>query len=307
LFPMGEPEPRVLVWVDREGRETPTGFVFDEGRQVSVGANGAIGVSLSFDETRAAMVAAGAPMIVDLDDPASRRTLPRPGTGIAYANWEPSGERISVLGNADGAFRGYLIPVSGTGQPQRISEIPQSIPLSFFPDGKSMLGYVVTQDAGRDLWIFGLDGKDTPVLQTPANERAPSLAPDGKAFTYVSDESGEDRVYLRLYPDVGQAWAISGDGATSPRWSRDGREIYFLQDAWIKAAAVDLSDGVRVGTPVALFAAAAYEQDPFAIPMYDVARDGRFLMVRRGVGVRTWRFIQNWSSTLTEQVAGAQR
>ncbi len=37
--------------------------------------------------------------------------------------------------------------------------------------------------------------------------------------------------------------------------------------------------------------------------MYDVAADGRFLMVRRGLGVRTWRFIQNWGAAL---VAGAR-
>jgi hypothetical protein len=32
--------------------------------------------------------------------------------------------------------------------------------------------------------------------------------------------------------------------------------------------------------------------------MYDVAADGRFLMVRRGLGVPTWRFIQNWGAAL---------
>ncbi len=299
LFPSGMPDPRALVWVDRAGVETATGFVFDEGRQLAIGANGALGAALSPDGRRVVLVAYGGPMVVELDDVSSRRILPRPGTSIAYANWDTSGENVSVLGNQAGAFHGYLIPASGTGQPRQISAIPQSIPLSFFPDGKSILGYVVTPDAGRDLWVFGLDGNDTPFLQTPANERAPSAAPDGRAIVYVSDESGEDRVYLRLYPDVGQAWTISGNGATSPRWSRDGREIFFIQHSQIMGASIDLSDGVRVGAPQPLFSATAYEQDPFAIPMYDVAADGRFLMVRRGLGVRTWRFIQNWGAALS--------
>jgi dipeptidyl aminopeptidase/acylaminoacyl peptidase len=301
LFPMEVPEPRTLVWVDREGNETPTGFAIDRDvLRLSVGANGAIGAALSPDGTKVALVTRDAPVILDLADIGRWRTLPPPGRGIAYAVWEPSGESISVLGNAKGSFHGYLISVTGTGQPQQISDIPQSVPLSFFPDGKSVLGYVITADAGRDLWVFGLDGDDTPVLQTPANERAPVLSPDGGAFAYVSDESGEDRVYLRLYPDVGQAWAISGDGATMPRWSRDGREVFFQQGAQMMAVEVDLSDGVVVGTPQALFGASSYEQDPFAIPMYDVATDGRFLMVRRGTGPRIWRVVQNWSTAIEE-------
>jgi eukaryotic-like serine/threonine-protein kinase len=303
LFPSGMPDSRALVWVDRAGVETATGFVFDEGRQLAIGANGALGAALSPDGRRVVLVASAGPMVVELEDVTSRRILPRPGTAIAYANWDTSGENVSVLGNQAGPFHGYLIPASGTGQPRQISAIPQSIPLSFLPDGKSILGYVVTPDAGRDLWVFGLDGSDTPFLQTPANERAPSAAPDGRAIVYVSDESGEDRIYVRLYPDVGQAWTISGNGATAPRWKRDGREIFFIQNSQVMAASIDLSDGVRVGAPRPLFSAMAYEQDPFAIPMYDVAADGRFLMVRRGLGVRTWRFIQNWGAALA---AGAR-
>lgn len=64
------------------------------------------------------------------------------------------------------------------------------------------------------------------------------------------------------------------------------------------AVSVDLSDGVRTGTPRPLFAIGDYEQDPFGIPMYDVAADGRFLMVRVGTGGRTWRWIQNWGTDL---------
>ena len=36
------------------------------------------------------------------------------------------------------------------------------------------------------------------------------ISPDGQAFAYVSNELGEDRVYLRRYPDVGTVWPISG-------------------------------------------------------------------------------------------------
>ena len=71
----------------------------------------------------------------------------------------------------------------------------------------------------------------------------------------------------------------------------------------IMAASIDLSDGVRVGTPQALFSAAAYEQDPFAIPMYDVAEDGRFLMIREpGSAASQISVVLNWTRELLERV-----
>ena len=101
-----------------------------------------------------------------------------------------------------------------------------------------MIGYVVTAETGRDLWIFNIDGEDEMLLQTPANERGPTLSPDASAYAYVSDESGDDRIYLRRLPDSGQAWQISGAGATEPRWSRDGGEVFFVQNGRMTTVSV---------------------------------------------------------------------
>ena len=164
----------------------------------------------------------------------------------------------------------------------------------------------MTAGTGRDLWIFHFDGTAELLLQTPANERGPMLSPDGEAFAYVSDESGEDRVYLRLYPDVGQAWELSGDGASEPLWSRDGSEIFFIENGRMMAVNVDMSDGVRHGTARELFSMGAYESDPFGNTMYDIAADGRFIMLRLGQGAREWRLIQNWGADLDAIVADGE-
>ena len=74
------------------------------------------------------------------------------------------------------------------------------------------------------------------------HERAPMLAPDGRANAYVSNVSGADRIYLQRYPDGGRAQPIFGDGATAPTWSRDGRELFFVADGHLMAVEVDLSE-----------------------------------------------------------------
>jgi hypothetical protein len=167
------------------------------------------------------------------------------------------------------------------------------------PGGQGALGYVIDQARSRDLYEFDAQGEGTALLATTANERAAQISPDGQAFAYVSNELGEDRVYLRRYPDVGTVWPISGDFGSAPRWSADGSEIYYFEDNFMMAMTVDLGDrGVVTGPARRLFSIGPYEEDPFGNTMYDVDDQGRFIMVRLGTGARTWRWVQNWSAQL---------
>jgi serine/threonine-protein kinase len=298
LFPLEEPALRELMWVDVEGNETPTGLQFEVGAEQVIGANGAIGVSLSPDETRVAWIAES-PAVVALDDVTQRRLLPRPGTSVAYPRWLPDGEDLFMIGNQTGDFRSYLVNAAGGEQPRAFTHSPQSIATSFFPDGQAAIGYVITAERARDLWYFPLEGDARPLLETAANERGPQISPSGDAFIYVSDESGVDRVLLRLYPELDrQAWPLSGDNGSAPMWSRDGTTVFYLENNTMMAVAVDLRDGVQIGTPRALFAAGAYEEDQFGNAMYDVASDGRFLMGRLGMGSRNWRWVRSWDTEL---------
>jgi Tol biopolymer transport system component len=309
LLPMDVAPPGRLVWVDRDGRETLTGF--DYGGSVGpldladVFRN--TGVRLSPDGRRAAVVIS-APIIVELDDVTRLRPLPLQGMATVHPRWDPRGEHIVVTSNQTGPLHGYRLATSGGSEPVRFTEQPQSIATSFFPDGESMLGYVVDDETLRDLWVFHLDGQDEPLLQTAANERAPMLAADGRAYVYVSDASGADRIYLQRYPDDGQALAISGDGAAAPLWSRDGREVFFVLDGRLMAVAVDLSERIpRPSSARELFAVGLYDASELnGTPLYDVAEDGRFLMLRPPAGSRTWRFIQNWGASLDALLAEEQ-
>jgi len=249
LFPTRTPEARQLVWVSRAGNEEPTGFAFDTSQRRAYAANGALGASLSPDGTRIAVIADNVVLVVDLDDVFKVRRLPMAGAdGVAYPRWLPGGDEIVVIGNQTGDYQGYRIAVSGGSEPRQITKQPQSIPTSSFSDGEAFLGYVVSEETNRDLWVFRPDGEDELLLRTPANERAGMLAPDNRAYAYVSDESGEDQVYLRLYPDVGQAWPLSGAGASEPAWSRDGSEVFFIEGSHMMAISVDYTNGVRTGT-----------------------------------------------------------
>jgi eukaryotic-like serine/threonine-protein kinase len=112
---------------------------------------------------------------------------------------------------------------------------------------------------------------------------------------YVSSESGKPEIYVRRFPADGERWQISRSGGTTPRWSRNGKEIYFVAEGKLMAASVRLDRAFESGPPAALFAV-----DFVGDPDYEVAADGR-LLVRAGVaGARRTgiQIIANWASEL---------
>ena len=300
LFPIDAEEPHQLVWVGRAGAETP----FDSGRALDDLRTGPRGenwgaVDLDRDEELAAFANGSVLLVLRVDEPGDPTVLPAPGA-TTYPRWDPRGGRLAVIGNATGAFQGYLVEASGNAPPAQFTSAPQSVTTSFAPDGDHVLGYVVTAERGRDLWLFGADGEHRPLLETPANERAPAFSPDGRAFVYVSDESGQDQIYLRLFPDSDRVWPVSTLPGISPRWSRDGSEIYFISGNEMVAVPADLLGGVRLGAPETLFSVSDYAHEPYGNALYDVTKDGRFLMVREGSGSRAWRWIEGWGNELAD-------
>ena len=115
------------------------------------------------------------------------------------------------------------------------------------------------------------------------------FSPDGKWMAYISDESGRMEVYISPFVLSGAEgaavragkWQVSTAGGTHPRWSPDGKELYFLDPQGdMMAAPIDLAGAALTpGTPVKLFHAPIWAGGQnYATPQYDVARDGRFLI-----------------------------
>lgn len=62
---------------------------------------------------------------------------------------------------------------------------------------------------------------------------------------YQSNETGTEEVYVRSFPVAGQQIPISEGGGQFPRWSPDGRTIYYWR---AENAAVDTLYAARVTT-----------------------------------------------------------
>ena len=128
-------------------------------------------------------------------------------------------------------------------------------------------------------------------------------------LAYVSDESGRDEVYVRPYPiRPGEEYTISTSGGQGPVWSRDGRELFYQDGEQMMAVAVETGETFRPSEPEPLFA------ERYELPLpnsaaanYDVAEDGRFLMMKGastddGQASAQLVLVQNWFEELKRLV-----
>jgi serine/threonine-protein kinase len=132
----------------------------------------------------------------------------------------------------------------------------------------------------------GLDTVARALVATPAEELAPAVSPDGRWLAYSSNESGRREVYVRPFPETANArYQVSVTGGTVPGWSRDGRELFYI-DAASNMVSVPFVPGpaFQPGAPQVLFSAAAFYLNPF-FRQFDVTADKRFLMSRGESGV----------------------
>ena len=80
----------------------------------------------------------------------------------------------------------------------------------------------------------------------------PEVSPDGRWLAYESNESGASEIFVRPFPalDSGR-WQVSTGGGTRPLWSRDGRELFYLDaSGFLTAVAVERrEDALSIGRP----------------------------------------------------------
>lgn len=257
-----------LVWVDREGRETPVGAERRDYTHIDLSPDG----SQALLDTESPVIYA-----YDIERGTFSSVTSDMPESVGFPLWHPDGERATFWQGA----KIYEKVVGGS--PERKMLLDQRvIPTSWSPDGERLAVF----DGQSDIWILTRDGDYQPFLDGPYNQRSGRFSPDGSAFAYVSDElGGEFQVYVTPYPGPGKRTPVSIDGGLSPIWSADGSELYFRQGSKVMAAIVTLEPEIDVSTPVELFDG-PYTVDLSGHQRYDVAPDGRFLMVENSEDFR---------------------
>jgi serine/threonine protein kinase len=269
-----------LTWFDRSGREVGT---FGSPEQA-----GAINPSLSADDSRlvANRTLGGQTDVWLLDGTRQTRLTHTSGRNMARLPlWSHDGARVAFESVRPSSVTLSALSTSGDGVEEVLVESPLAkIPNDWSPDGRSLIYYVPDPTTGTDLWVLPLDTRRPRIfLQTEANELWAQFSPDGRWVAFQSNATGRYEIYVRPFEAHGGLVPVSTGGGVYPRWSRDGRELYFVApDARMMAARIQAtSTTLQADVPEPLFATQKLGGGQNVIAhghQYDVARDGRFLL-----------------------------
>ena len=219
--------------------------------------------------------------------------------------WTPDGSHITYASNSPStAWDVHWIRADGAGADEVLwaSELPE-FPKSWSPDGQT-LAFMQTDPATlQNIRLFTLDGAaPRSWLETAAAELEPAISPNGQWIAYISIDSGVAEVYVR---PVSGDWVrqVSTDGGVEPAWSRDGRELFYRNRDQLHAVSVPPGDTFDHQTPTTLFER-AYYRTITAHASYDLAPDGRFLMVKpeEQASVSQINVVLNWVDELRRLV-----
>ncbi|HKI95135.1 MAG TPA: protein kinase [Gemmatimonadales bacterium] len=154
------------------------------------------------------------------------------GTTNIRPAWSPDGKRIMYVSDAGGGpLRLWVKSVDGAGAPRLLIDIGGIYGGEWSPDGRWVVYRTDAAVTGtRDILAVRTDGDSTPVplAATGAQELAPAVSPDGHWLAYSSDVNGFDQVFVRPFPKAaGGVWQVSSGVGLAPRWSHDGRTIFY--------------------------------------------------------------------------------
>ena len=111
-------------------------------------------------------------------------------------------------------------------------------------------------------------------------------------MSFTSDESGRPEVYVARFPLTGVKTRASTGGGTRARWSADGRELFYVSGT-NRMMVVPIGDDAprAFDKPRGLFTIDAFGD-------YDVARDGRFIIVMPAVREQPVSVMLNWQAAI---------
>jgi eukaryotic-like serine/threonine-protein kinase len=287
-----------LTWFDRSGK-----------RLGSVGAVSSFNnwVRLSPDDSTAAAAisngSSGDVWLFGLARGEQSRFTFGPGPNTA-AVWSPDGKHIAFASTREGLLQVFQRALDrgadevvnrALGNPPALT-----LPEDWSPDGRYLVERkVVPPDS---LWIqplFG-DKKAYPFAAEAYNQRSARISPDGKWLAYASEESGPFEVYVQSFPAGGGKVQVSIKGGERPAWSRDGKELFFMNpESKVMAAAIHAGEKFEAGAPKALFDTNSGGSLSFNNG-FDVSKDGRFLIPVRaeGAGATPLTVVVNWTAAL---------
>jgi eukaryotic-like serine/threonine-protein kinase len=264
-----------LAWMDRNGKQIST--VADKltnlqtARISPQGDRIALGIDVGMNDIWVLDLARGV-----------RTRLTFGPVQNSFPVWSPDGKWIVYNSERNAHAAIFRKPADGSGAEELLLTDDQVIiPSDWSRDGKTLF-YDRGPIGGAEVWALPLEGDRKPRQVIPAGSTGSfssqgNLSPDGHWLAYTSTESGTFEVYVVAFPSGQGKWQVSTNEGLNPRWSRDGKELYYFAVANRAVTAVpvkEIGGALQFGAPQVLAISPANQQGS-----YDVSPDGKKVLL----------------------------
>ena len=280
----------ILTWFDRSGKKLGTVGELAEYFDLELSPDEKQLATTELNTTTATI------WLHDL--PSNRHTrLTFAGGAHMTPMWSPDGKQIAFTANQQAAI---AIKTLGSSAPeQTLISSPKPIyqALSDWSRDGRYIMYEQGVGFNVDLWVLPMTGDHKPFAYTTEASRG-TFSPDGRWVAYVGQEAGRPEIFVAPFPWTGAKWQISNGGGASPRWSADGKELFYFDLTGLTAVEVKgAGPAFEVGSSKPLF----------RIPMrgiiareYSPSKDSqRFITISPSEGSsQSLTLVQNWMAEL---------
>jgi hypothetical protein len=208
-------------------------------------------------------------------DLSGRAPLPLgPRNNTVSPIWQPAGREVAFTIGTNS----YVLTLPADGAVQS----PHALSVIGMPQAWSATGELLFQWPMGNPDIFATSvqsGGTRKIVASEYGEFGAALSPSGRWLAFVSNRTGQNEIWVQAYPQ-GVPVRVSANGGDESQWSADGRELYYRRAQTMMVVAVRInSDDFSFAQPQELFSGPFAPSSGVFSRSYDVARDGRFLML----------------------------
>jgi len=235
---------------------------------------------------------------------------PLTSDGVSVApTWTRDSQRLTFSVLKDSGEEVFWQRLDGSPAELLVRDDTRLYPGAWFPDGRRLLVQRNPPNDAADVASFDLATRRLTSLPLTGTPRQPQISPDGHWVAYQSQLDPRPQIYVTALDGTAKR-QISTDGGFAPVWSRDGRTLYYRGTTGLNGEGdiitVDVSGlPAAVGKPVTFAKALPAVRGGTFHPGYDVAKDGRLLIVQPGddeMAPLRFEVVTNWFEELKQRV-----
>jgi eukaryotic-like serine/threonine-protein kinase len=267
-----------LVWLDRSGKDvgvaadniagSPLMHLSPEGDRVALQMESGMGTADIY--------------VLDLARGVRTRLTFGPVSNV-IPRWSPDGKWIYYSSLRNGHYGMFRRPADASGDEESVFAVGRDVsPADLSPDGKTVLMSESAEEQNFSIWALPLAEPRKPRKIIEDGHYAASFSPDGRYVVYDSRESGQSQVYVVPFGDRKGRWQVSSTSGAIPRWSKDGKEIDYVESAngvfsIVAVPVKEQGDQLQFGSPQTLVG----NMNAATFPTFDVSPDGKKILLPR--------------------------